>query len=480
MQGPSNSRPTSRAARGESRAKHLWNGLALLVASGCGVTPAFEARWSLDRGARADFAGELPVPLADAEQCSRAGLRHLELLTYDTSTEARTLVSLQGAPCFPGGFEDPETTFGGPALADGDYVVVLRGVQNHPQRSPWVTTVPLPPECAGAGLDDPSRCQPCNAEATACLPGFDVCTCRSVTVRAADEAPIVDFVLSAPPECSDGIDNDGDGRTDADDESCEVARTCPPGTATCLPSESTAVERNTLVLEVRWLGVPESEVPQGTCTHLDVSTVTVSLARDGEIVWEGSVPCDARSLEDRVFTLDLPPATYAVGVVTYGGDGEERTVPRSLELSLLPGPNPLPLEIWGEEFVEPLVGAATLALCEGTDPVITHARVEVLGPRGLAAEVVDAEGRPLDGSILPCTSIVTEPLTFGLFAVEATLMAGDVECFGTGSSKPRLWPGAVTPILAPEVLGGEGCPACLYDVHCGPAEVCIASQCQPR
>lgn len=475
MQGPSHSRPHPRR-----RATLACTGLALLVAGACGYTPAFEARWSVDRSARTDFLGEALAPLVRSEQCSRVGLKHVELLTYADRVDGRRLIAISDAPCFPGDFVDPQATFGGPELADGDYVIALRGVQNHPDRSPWIGTAPLPAECTGAGLHDPLRCQPCNAEGTACLPGFDACTCGRVTVRAADDTPVVEFVLPAPPECGDGIDNDADGRTDVHDEGCTVTPTCPPGVATCPASESTPAPRNALALDVRWLGVAESEVPRGTCMQLGVSELHLTVTQDEQPVWEGSVPCDARGPEDRLLALDLPPATYTIEVRTRDATGEERTAPRTLERSLVTGPNALVLEFWGDDFVEPLVGAATIALCEGTDPAITHARIEVLAPRGETASVVDTEGRPLDGGILPCETLVTEPLTFGLFAVEATLLAGDVECFATGDAKPRLWPGTTTAILAPEVLGGEGCPACLYDVHCGAGEVCLGSQCQPR
>jgi hypothetical protein len=47
--------------------------------------------------------------------------------------------------------------------------------------------------------------------------------CASSTVYAEITSTIsVDYTLtSCPPECSDGIDNDGDGKTDLDDCGCE-------------------------------------------------------------------------------------------------------------------------------------------------------------------------------------------------------------------------------------------------------------------
>lgn len=446
----------------------------MAVALGCQPPPSFELRWSIGPDG----------PLLQAAQCSRVGLRQLQLLTYEINRDSgiQTLAAVDNVPCFPSTFDDSESTFDGPSVADGDYVVALRGLKNVPTPTPWIDTLaPLPSTCNAFTLDDPRACPPCPLDAAGCLEGFGVCDCQSLTVERQEDREVVDFILDPPLPCDDGIDNDRDGRVDLDDPSCLVQASCAPTATSCPPDEGTPVARNAVSVDFRWLGVPESETPAGLCEALGVAAINLVLeAPDGTDVFMTQAPCDPQTAAGRYIAADQPPGLYTLEATAVDVDNAILTEAIRAPVELTAGPGAVEIAFWGEDFVDPIRGSSTLSLCQGIDSAITHARVRVVGLRGQDTGVVDTEGQALDGTTRPCEPTVTEPLTFGLYAVQATFLAGDEPCFDFGDASVPLWPGLATTVLPPIALGGDGCPQCLYDGHCDAQEICLGSECVAR
>jgi len=437
--------------------------------AGCQPPPSFELRWTIDRTARADFAGEGLLPLTNPSQCSRVGITLVQLLTYQTFEGSPELVlfDYEELPCFPRQFFTAGDVVGGPNLPDGDYIIGLRAVQNTPARHAWLDLEAVPPPCLEGNPDNPETCPVCDPSGTACQTGMGVCDCEPVSIDNDGIPVLSDFTLVAPPECEDGIDGDRDGLIDGDDPGCAQG------------TESGSDTRSTLAVEVQLLGVPEDQAPQGSCASLGIDHYDAALQGLGGSVWNASLPCSVDSSSDREFALDVPPGAYEFVYSARDAAGAAVTAERRVPMAIDAGGNTAYLDVWGEDFAQAIVEPATIVACAGTDPAITHMRLNVVGPRREPANVSDSEGTPLDGTVvLPCETRVTEPLTWGTFAVEATLLAGEVACFDNLLAPTYLWPGAETALIPATATGAAGCPECLYDVHCGSGQVCVASVCQ--
>ena len=93
------------------RALTVFGLLAIAAIGGCKEDPSFRMRW--------DVAGET---LSDTTQCAEHGMFDVVAFTFD---ELGFLADASRYPCFPGSFDNPDATVGGPTLPPGNYAVKL-------------------------------------------------------------------------------------------------------------------------------------------------------------------------------------------------------------------------------------------------------------------------------------------------------------------------------------------------------------------
>ena len=93
---------------------YLLLGALAVSASACKEDPSFRMRWTIE--------GET---LSDPTQCAQRGVFDVVALTFD---ELGFLADSSRYPCFPGSFENPEATVGGPTLPPGNAVVLPSNV----------------------------------------------------------------------------------------------------------------------------------------------------------------------------------------------------------------------------------------------------------------------------------------------------------------------------------------------------------------
>lgn len=163
--------------------------LALVGIAGCAEEPGVELRWAIHDGGGEDEV----APLVNVQQCAEVGIERFRFDAYalprlpsDLPSESRSF------PCFPSVFGNPDAFLDGPTLAPGDYEIELIGLRrNGLEWSCGDELAPLP--CAR--------------------------TSAELSVSASDPGRL-DLVVAPPPQCDDGVDNDLDGRVDANDLGC--------------------------------------------------------------------------------------------------------------------------------------------------------------------------------------------------------------------------------------------------------------------
>lgn len=183
----------------------------------CKDTPSFSLRWQMSEPS--DLSEPIPqlqgVAITTAYQCSRFGVTAVRVRTYDLDGFT---TSEDVYPCFALGFEDGARQVEGPQLRSGDYVVVAQGVQRDLQE--WTSPKRIA-DAEIAEIYDPDLVCLIVDEGAFCPPWQLACDCATFT--AVDDETFSDFdafVLEAPYDCIDGIDNDDDGLLDSEDPGC--------------------------------------------------------------------------------------------------------------------------------------------------------------------------------------------------------------------------------------------------------------------
>lgn len=172
---------------------------ALAVAGaliGCAEDPSFQLSWRI-------VADEAVIDTADApelrsvKQCSEAGIEKVRLEVRGVDDVPSSLPRFtHDYACFPPSFGDGEP-IDGPTLDPGDYELALIGLRRNGG------------EWSCPGVDDEG-----NAIEVGCVRDTG-----SVTVSEG-ALPELEFLLHAPVQCDDGVDNDRDGRVDSSDPAC--------------------------------------------------------------------------------------------------------------------------------------------------------------------------------------------------------------------------------------------------------------------
>jgi len=451
--------------------------LASLVA-GCTEPPSYELGWRL-----IDADGfndpEQALPLVSIQQCSGVGVQKVRVTTrrLDNSVAAR-----QEYPCFPGAFERGELV-DGPALDPGEYKVEVVGLRRSGARWACVADETLP---------EPKPC---------------VAFAEGSVVVAEGELPAVEFVLLSPPECDDGIDNDGDGLVDGKDPSCIFNPDGP--------------EQSDDSLALFQLKVTFLNSPLVLPANVGVRAVRVSV--DGEVLDEVT----ANELNTDIWPFRLPtisaslePGEHELAVVAVDQGGQPvtdalvRTV--AIPFAIFTGEDetldPSRFDFTSERFLEPIIEPINVVIgllldpnddsgpaCEfggyidGARVTIDETRIRVADQDGafLDAATLDLFGfsvqgmlTPVDegdgwvGFTCPTTMVVSSPLTWGNYSIEIESRIGDSVCFQTKAPRdlrPAGSTGAQNFYLD-RVIDGmgappAGCEECVVDSDCS-GQIC--------
>ncbi|MBL8948556.1 MAG: hypothetical protein JNK45_35620 [Myxococcales bacterium] len=428
-------------------------GLAPVGLAACKETPSLRARWSL-----IDREGD-SQPATAALQCTSLGINTVRIRVVD---ENGNVADDSYHACFARGFDDPEATVAGPALDAGRYAVEVRGVQRDLQ--PWAPNLTA---------DDPLTS--CNLDDVACDPRDIACDCVEFEARDDHTERLTDFVLTAPDECIDGIDNDRDGLLDANDPSCGLDVT--PG------REGKPVSK----VQFQVLLSLFDDNPLATCTGLGLSDLRarVCVRAPGD----DPAPCDAeatevgltcREREPTYFEQTLPEGSYTLEIVGRDRGDVVLTRPVLFPLTVAPGAGafvPIDVDFPASAFEPPIEdesdftlqyedgSGATRGGCEPSGnepgPTIETLSIEVLDAHGgkLPTPVTLSDGTPLDGTPIPCfqQEVTTERLIWGGYSIAIRARAADgTVCFATDTPL-RLAPKSIS-LPVPRVLGSDGKP----------------------
>lgn len=461
-------------------------GFALL---GCTAEPTTALRWRL-----ADAEGEAPA-LTSVTQCSSVGVASVRVSTLVGGTDlcSAVLVDEREYACLPEAFAlgDPVD---GPALEPGDYAILVQGLRRSGDPWPCGTDdeeldcaldpelVETPGYCVARALvevsvDDSSRITSVNGEPL-----------------AADEP--LEVVLEAPPECDDGIDNDGDGKVDGTDVACLLAPEGP---------ESADASVTFFQPTVSFLGT-EGVKP----VNVEVNFLDVEL--DGEPLayisrnqldyssWEYELPLLFASLEEGEHEFSI------TGVRRFGlGDETPVTQPLTRVFSTTAGFPPDNFDFASEDFLAPLVYpfALNLTLTLGPDSFSAYA-CELGGLAGPLLErmwirVTDEADIPLDAATLglnvaavdeaggwvsfdcPATILRSAALDWGRYSIQVEGRIGGETCFESGAAQPLLpQPTSAQALMLDRVLDGAApppaCQECINDDDCD-AQLCSDGIC---
>jgi hypothetical protein len=459
--------------------------LASFVA-GCTEPPSYELGWRL-----VDVDGfndpEQAPPLVSVKQCSEVGVQKVQVTTrrLDNSIAAR-----QDYPCFPGAFGRGELV-DGPVLEPGEYKIEATGLRRSGERWACVADETLP---------EPKPC---------------VAFAEGSVIVAEGELPAVEFVLLSPPECDDGIDNDGDGLVDGKDPSCIFN---PDG-----PEQSD----NRLALfqlKVTFLNSP-------LVLPANVGVMAVRVSVDGEVLAEAT----ASDLNTDIWPFRLPtisasldPGEHELAVVAVDKGGQPvtdallRTV--AIPFAIFTGDDesldPSRFDFTSERFLEPIIEPISVGIglllapnddwgpsCElggfvdGARKTIDQTRIRVADQDGawLDAATLELLGfssqgmlTPVDegdgwiGFACPSTAVVSTPLTWGNYSIEIESRIGDNVCFQTKAPRD-LRPAANTGpqnFYLDRVVDGmgvppAGCEECVTTSDCS-GQVCDAGICKDK
>ena len=462
--------------------------LALFAAlPACKDTPSYRLRWSLqgrpDPANPDDALVELDV--TRSFHCSQLGVNTVRVRAIDHLG----LVAHEDVyPCFVEGFEDLDETAEGPELRPGAYALEVRGVQRDLKE--WIDPTPDPEVEDGACVPD--------GDPLGCGRADLVCDCQEFeAVRDETFTELDTFVLRAPPDCVDGIDNDVDGLVDGQDPGCgareAAAGDCVDGIdndgdgaiddadSGCVVSESNDVSVVQFTLRVTLL----DENPAATCTGVGLTRLHVTATAPG------NEPVALATLECRVgdtlfFSAELPQSAepYAIEIQGRDNAGNPITATLPFEDTVVPGSDAivdLDIDIGADDFEPPIEAAGQFLIQLGTYPdsapecapgepaplVIPELSLQLLD---LAGDPVPGatlrDGTPLDGTALECTASVlyTDALTWGGYRLAGEALAVDgTICFRTAPGGALLAPDSNAVIVLEPVLEGGSLPPACFD-----------------
>ncbi len=488
--------------------------VGLLAVAGCREPPSWAARWRI---ADRDDPEAEPEVLTNGEQCSRVGLSLIQLSTVAPFGRGGFLVDSRVKPCWAPAMRNPERTLGGPAVPPGEYDLVAIGLGANGQRwcrpglvhtcnPAYVRAGQEPPSCGegfvpsvdveartyGVCVEE-STCDYCNdpfwiptcEPDGGCHPSYMSCDCITFTAIDGETVHIRDLVIDPPPECEDGIDNDGDGLVDERDPGCQSSQ-----------REDTDIITTQLLVDISLL----SSNPAATCFGVGLSRFDISL--DGRVV--ASPACDIGRF---AVNIEVSAGPHEVGILGLAPVGQPLTREHAFTVEALVGgvlsPQLLEVDFADTDFLEPIQAPAQFLIGFETAPGVptqycsdTSDDPRILDIDELTIRLVDAvgdlvqpavridyplPGMRLDGSPVPCVAraIITDPVPWGVYKVEVEAFSaeGDV-CFSNVGAPDLLAPSSTASIVLPRVRPKPAsCRECGNDDHCGGGTHCENGVC---
>ena len=456
--------------------------LVAVATTGCEEPPSYRLRWAV--------GGKT---LSSPSDCSDVGILNVRVTTIDVLGRP---IARDTFPCFGEDFEDPTATAPGAAVDPGQYAIEVRGVSRN--ETVWFDQEELDrqifdAETEGFDYQGSQRYQICRPptppgfpipdkanDLFACRPEDLSCDCAELTVPE-EGLPILDsFNIEPPPECLDGLDNDGDGLVDRKDAACVGGRID-------LPESAEFAQANLRVAVTFFSGNP-SAVCNDMAQAADFSRAVLDI--DGEQF--ASVSCGGLPFE---LAPALEGGEHTLTVSLRDGAGNDVATPKEFTVEVDPitgGAFELAADFAQNDFFEPIRGLAEFTVsyvgsddqlarqCSPTDPeqgtlAITDLRVRVVDGRGGPIPTVqsgDVNPVPFDGTIdFACepAGFSTETLDWGDYAVEVEALSADGEvCYSNVGSGTPLAPTSNATVTPPRVRPvPDSCRDCDTDENCG-------------
>ncbi len=436
----------------------------LLLCAACQQEPSFEFRWELQRA-----GGEEPaVSITTAQHCSETGVAYVEARVV--SQRSGDVVGTKTFPCFAPSMEDPSYLLPGPALdVSGLHTVELRALDR--SRNEWVGLAPL----------------------DSALPEGTGFTYFNINLTDGDTVDLTaPIVLSVPPECADGIDNDVDGLIDRFDNAC-VADPAGPEDGDQLSSQ--------LLVDVTFF----QDNPAFRCAIVGVDAVTVDIVDDqGVTVTEITKDCEVNSVDFGVINETLEPGAYQLRARAVNSEGSLLTEVQTTDLEIattsgiaaeilidFPASSftpPIELPMSARFVFEDSLHQCTPSSSVGGTLILDEIEFLVLDEDGVPVPSAgfDAQGTTnAQGALLiPCTTnSVDGPVSiWGQYSISAAAKSGGVDCFASESIPlaPRL-PGDTQAVVLERVtvdgLVPEACAECKVDADCNIERRCELNVC---
>lgn len=437
-----------------ARDGRLAAGLVLAAGlAGCAEPSSFHLRWRVDPNPYDDAPGDPNAPaLTGPEGCTAHGLHQVRVQAF--TEDGATLVDQRTFSCFPRGFADPDDVVEGPGLRPGTYQFRIQGVRR--DGFVWASDGDL-----GPGL--------------VVLDGVEILG-PDEPVRLEGDGG--DPVLPAPPQCTDGVDNDRDGLVDQTDLSCQ-------GENLRFEDEGTRIIQ--FRMEVSLLDHNPNMIGIEACLAVGIDHF-VARVPDGQEL--ESVSCVEALAGPTFFTLTTNDPPTEVEVVARDAADQDVTVTQVAPVSPA-GSTFLEIDFADTDFLTPITAAFGFVLDFGAgvsdcqDPAggtlaLADLLVTVLGAHGqvLPVPVELSDGTPLDGATpvaCPGGPLLSAPVPWGgyLLDAKARSAAGEV-CYRTEAPEPAA-PG--TPIgfrvpLTRVVPPPPSCVDCTTGDDCEPGLVC--------
>ena len=483
--------------------------LALGLGGGCQEPPSYRLRWDIDGAV-----------LARPAQCSANGIFDVQVRTVD---ELGRTVDVRSFPCFGEKFRDPDAVVPGASLPPGDYAIEVRGVTRNAvvwQDDEELERQIFDAQGAGANYEGGQEFELCRpplpegapgrakiAEGYACRPEYLACDCAAVTVVEDTIPKVKDFDLASPPECMDGLDNDGDGLVDGQDPACagDVLDAI----------EGADVTNASLSVRVSFLDGNPNAGCAAIAQTTELSRVLIEL--DGETLDDSSC-----SDQPKLFTRPLAAGEHVVRVTLLSGGGEP--VATSFETTIdvverVGGSFDIDADFSVGDLFEPIESLAVFSVGfgDGSDQLdraclpevgsleISTVRLEFLDGHGAPISTVSLDdATPLDGvTDIACINgtAQTESLPWGSYLVTLEGLSADGEvCFSNVAAAVPAVPSEPFQVRAPRVfpvpdscrdcevdddcgdfLCNDGvCVRCDAEFECDDSEMCSDGECTPR
>jgi len=300
------------------------------------------------------------------------------------------------------------------------------------------------------------------------------------------------IVLSAPPECADGIDNDVDGLVDRFDNACLAD---PTG------AENGDQLSSQILVDVTFF----QDNPSFRCAIVGVDAVMLDVIDgEGTTITEVTKECEGNSVDFGILNQTLVPGAYQVRGWALDSQGIPMTETQITDIEVVTSEGiaiEFPIDFPASSFSPPIelpmsarfVFEDTLHQCAPSASVggslfLDEIEFLVLDEDGIPVPSIgfDAEGTttPEGGLLIPCTTnSVDGPVSvWGQYSIRAVARAAGVDCFVADGVRlaPRLPGDSQSIVLDRVILDGvvpAECAECQNDSDCNIERRCQLNLC---